>query len=220
MTTLIEKLAAEYEKKTTGFDNPNPHFVAGAQALLQALSKEAGEFDEKAADQALLEYEQSDNRNGQGKFHDGFRLGFEQASLRWAARIQDEQKAKELLAKANDQCTEQLVAAQKEVVELKQKLAEAEHKAVNAVGADEKLHNENAKLRERVTQLENDAQIRHTQLLKCGDDAERLETRLALAVERLNYIVEKDLDDQPARACINDAFEFQDIARETLEKLK
>lgn len=120
------------------------------------------------------------------KFHDGFRLGFEQASLRWAARIQDEQKAKELLAKANDQCTEQLVAAQKEVVELKQKLAEAEHKAVNAVGADEKLHNENAKLRERVTQIENDAQIRHAQLLKCSDDVERLEAKLALAVEARN----------------------------------
>ncbi len=187
------------------------------------LSAEAGEFDEAAERDAAQQFYLKMNccpQDDRHSFVEGARWAHEQASLRWAARIQDEQKAKELLAKANDQCTEQLVAAQKEVVELKQKLAEAEHKAVNAVGADEKLHNENAKLRERVTQIENDAQIRHAQLLKCSDDVERLETRLALAVERLNYIVEKDLDDQPARACINDAFEFQDIARETLEKLK
>lgn len=111
----------------------------------------------------------------------------------------------------NDAANEKLAAAEAELEKWRAGCHDKEWR---------EMQEENAKLRERVTQIENDAQIRHAQLLKCSDDVERLEAKLALAVERLNYIVEKDLDDQPARACINDAFEFQDIARETLEKLK
>lgn len=244
MTPLIEKLAEEYSKKKLSpevfaaaqkfRDNAEDEqtvgviqiiekaaFIAGAKALLQALSKEAG--DEPTQDEIKDHAIEFLHRIGTTwGTEQAYRKGFEQASLRWAAKVQElEAKLDPYVRQVGEWKIIQRLEEERD--ELKAKAEQNMQGWIDERADRKEIEKERDELKQKLAEAELDRDLwrdKHKIVTegfeKMDEHALDLETKLALAVVGLERIANLEY-----AANEDDSGQFSDeIARQTLEKIK